>query len=301
MNAGKAGERNWRGITLKDRNLKNKRKKKHSERKTRSREREIMELGDGRGWKQEVDTVCEVSEKEMTNIWLLHGHILNVGIEPGEVHGRTSIIVKASSPSPLKAITSLLGEERSDVCLTQQGVCTVDVCVKLRWKERILKKKNIFERKRLKSNMNACLSSLVMCQRRELTENNWISFWSAGEKKKKKSLPSPWSSCYRYHKGREMTLSWEEFIWSTKLSQRNRNLLLTNKRRPWLPHEESLSPPSDTTHSFWIPGISSEAGAGNSSHPSFILCFKCACIVKSTGRPWWSIIKAFICSSAPVG
>ncbi len=26
-----------------------------------------------------------------------------------------------------------------------------------------------------------------MCQRRELTENNWISFWSAGKKKKKKT------------------------------------------------------------------------------------------------------------------
>lgn len=129
----------------------------------------------------------------MTNIWLLHGHILNVGIEPGEVRGRTSIIVKVSSPSPLKPITSLLGEERSDVCLTQQGVCTVDVCVfvcvcETEMERENIKKKNILERKRLKSNMNACLSSLVMCQRRELTENNWISFWSAGEKKKKKKL-----------------------------------------------------------------------------------------------------------------
>lgn len=35
----------------------------------------------------------------------------------------------------------------------------------------------IVRRKRLESNTDASLSSLVMCQRRELTENNWISFW----------------------------------------------------------------------------------------------------------------------------
>lgn len=39
-----------------------------------------------------------------------------------------------------------------------------------------------FERKRLKSNMNAYLNSLVMCQRKELAENNnWISFLVHGK------------------------------------------------------------------------------------------------------------------------
>lgn len=53
----------------------------------------------------------------------------------------------------------------------------------MRGKERI--SGNILESKSLEGNMNAFLSSLVMCQRRELTENNWISFLVCRKKKKK--------------------------------------------------------------------------------------------------------------------
>lgn len=84
------------------------------------------------------------------------------------------------------------------------GHISVPVClyVKVRGKERI--SENILGRKRLESNTNAFLSSLVMCQRRELTENNWILFWPAG--KKNRCVLSPQSSCYRYHKGWEISL-----------------------------------------------------------------------------------------------
>lgn len=61
------------------------------------------------------------------------------------------------------------------------------------WKDRI--SGNILERKSLEGNMNAFLSSLVMCQRRELTENNWISFLVCRKKKKKKKTNSKTDAC----------------------------------------------------------------------------------------------------------
>lgn len=56
-----------------------------------------------------------------------------------------------------------------------------------------------------------------------------------------------WSSCYRYHKGREMSKSLEEFIWYNKPNRNRKPLVLITEKASLL-HKKKKKIPFHSIH-----------------------------------------------------